>query len=163
MADQDATEMLKSDHDHVKRLFSDFEALGELAVKGKQDVVGRICHELTVHAQIEEEIFYPRVRKAGEEEKDEVLEGIEEHQLIKELVAGLEGMSTEDETFDAKVKVLKEQVEHHVEEEEGEMFPRVRNALGGAELARLGAQLQEAKAAAASEPPAPSFSESDSA
>jgi hemerythrin superfamily protein len=145
MSDQDAIKLLTTDHNEVKGLFQEFEGLGEQAFKGKQNVVGRICRELTVHAQIEEQIFYPRVRRAGKEEKDEVLEGIEEHQLIKELVAELEGMSAEEESFDAKVKVLKEQVEHHVEEEEGQMFPHVRKAIQQDELVKLGGQLWQAK------------------
>lgn len=145
MPEHDALAVLKTDHDKVKELFSQFDALGDGATKTKQDLARKICQELTVHARIEEEVFYPRVRKAGEEEKDEVLEGLEEHKLIKELVAELEGMTPEDETFDAKVKVLKEQVEHHVKEEEGEMFPRVRKAIKEAELIRLGGELTEAK------------------
>jgi len=145
MPDQDAIELLTADHEAVKELFKEFEGLGEHAVKGKQDVVTQICRELTVHAQIEEQIFYPRIRKAGKEEKDEVLEAVEEHQLIKQLVGELEGMGAEEESFDAKVKVLKEQVEHHVEEEEGEMFPHVRKALPQGELVSLGDQLLQAK------------------
>ncbi len=145
MPEQDAIAVLKADHEKVSKLFTQFEGLGDGATKGRQDVVATICHELTVHASIEEEIFYPRVRRAGEEEKDEVLEGIEEHKLIKELVAELEGMSAGEETFDAKVKVLKEQVEHHVEEEESELFPHAQKALKEEELVRLGQQLTEAK------------------
>ena len=149
MPDRDAIQLLTADHNTVRKLFEEFEGLGEKAFKGKQDVVGRICRALSLHAEIEEEIFYPRVRKAGEEEKDEVLEGIEEHLLIKELVGALEGMSAEEEAFDAKVKVLKEQVEHHVEEEEGEMFPHVRKALTAAELVTIGEKLIRAKEKAA--------------
>ncbi len=145
MPEHDALAVLQTDHEKVKELFFQFDALGDGATKTKQDLASKICRELTVHARIEEEVFYPRVRKAGEEEKDEVLEGLEEHKLIKELVAELEGMTPEDESFDAKVKVLKEQVEHHVKEEEGEMFPRVRKAIKEAELIRLGGELTEAK------------------
>lgn len=145
MPQQDALAVLKADHDEVKKLFAEYDELGDQENTGKQGVVKQICHELTVHASIEEEIFYPRVRRAGSEEKDEVLEGIEEHRLIKELVGELEGMSPDAEAFDAKVKVLKEQVEHHVEEEEDEMFPHVRKAIDAAELERLGEQLTEAK------------------
>jgi hemerythrin superfamily protein len=146
MPANDAIDVLTSDHDAVDELFKKFDELGERAHKSKQEVVADICRELTIHAAIEEEIFYPRVRAAGKELKNEVLEGVEEHKHIKEGVAELETMSAEDETFDAKVKVLKEQVEHHVKEEEDEMFPEVRKALGEEELARLGEQLTEAKA-----------------
>jgi hemerythrin superfamily protein len=145
MPEQDALTLLKSDHDTVKELFAKFDSLGERAEKSKDSVVQQICRELTVHAQIEEEIFYPRVRRAGKEEKNEVLEGIEEHALIKELVAELEGMTSTEETFDPKVKVLKEQVEHHVEEEETEMFPDVRKTIDKDELVRLGEELAIAK------------------
>ncbi len=148
MPEQDALAVLEADHDKVKELFAQFDELGDGAPRGKQDLVSKICHELTVHATIEETVFYPRVRRAGEQEKDEVLEGIEEHQLIKELVGDLEGMTAEDESYDAKVKVLKEQVEHHVEEEEGEMFPHVRKAIKEEELIRLGEELVRAKQAA---------------
>ena len=143
----DALELLKHDHDNVKALFKEFAGLGERAVKSKAEICQQICKELSVHAEIEETVFYPRVREAGKQEKDEVLEGLEEHQLIKELVGELESMRPEDETFDAKVKVLIEQVEHHVKDEETEMFPLVRKVMPKAELVALGAELQAAKAA----------------
>jgi hemerythrin superfamily protein len=150
MPAQDAIALLKADHKVVKQLFSEFKDLGDRAFKTKQDVVAQICEELTVHASIEEEVFYPRVRKVGEEEKDSVLEGIEEHAIIKELVAELGTLNAEDETFDAKVKVLIEQVEHHVEEEETEVFPAVQKALPKEELVALGERLAEMKAGAKS-------------
>lgn len=147
MPSNDAIAVLKADHKAVKELFAQFAELGDRADKSKQSLAQRICTELTVHAAIEEEIFYPRIRRAGEEEKDEVLEGVEEHQLIKKLVSEIQTMSPDDEAFDAKVHVLQEQVEHHVGEEESEMFPSVRKALKEEELVSLGEQLTAAKQA----------------
>lgn len=147
MAEQDAIAVLKADHQKVRDLFAQYDSLGDRAIKGKADAVEQIRQELTLHAAIEEEIFYPRVRRAGREEKDEVLEAVEEHQIIKDLVAALDGMSADDESFDAKVSVLKEEVEHHVGEEEHEMFPHVRKVVGEDELLQLGQLLREAKAA----------------
>ena len=145
MPDQDAIEVLTADHQAIRKLFEEFEGLAEEALTERQDVVGRICHELTVHAKIEEDIFYPPARQAGKEEKDEVLEGIEEHKLIKQLVDELAETNAQDETFNPRVDVLKEQVEHHLDEEEREMFPHVRKALPESELVSLGAQLKKAK------------------
>jgi hemerythrin superfamily protein len=145
MPDQDAIEVLTADHQAIRKLFEEFEGLGEEALTERQYVVGRICHELTVHAKIEEDIFYPRARQAGKEEKDEVLEGIEEHKLIKQLVDELVETNAQDETFNPRVDVLNEQVEHHLDEEEREMFPHVRKALSESELVTLGAQLTKAK------------------
>ncbi len=145
MPAHDAIAVLKADHDAVKELFAEYRALGDGAVKTKQRTAETICQELTVHAAIEEEIFYPRVRQAGKEVKDEVLEGVEEHALIKQLVSAIQALTPEDETFDAKMDVLMENVEHHVTEEETEMFPSVRKAIPAAELTEMGEQLTAAK------------------
>lgn len=145
MPANDAIAVLKADHKNVKELFEKYESLGDSAVTTKQETAQQICHELTVHAAIEEEIFYPRVRRAGAEEKDEVLEGVEEHAQIKALVAEISALNPEDESFDAKMQVLKEDVEHHVQDEENEMFPNVRKAIAEAELVELGEKLTAAK------------------
>jgi hemerythrin superfamily protein len=145
MPTNDAIAVLKADHAAVKELFAKYDGLGEGATKTKQETARKICQELTIHAAIEEELFYPRVRRAGEEEKDEVLEGVEEHAIVKKLVSEIESLTPDDETFDAKVKVLKENVEHHVEEEETVMFPHVRKAVPEAELTELGEKLTAAK------------------
>jgi hemerythrin superfamily protein len=125
----DAVEMLKADHKAVKALFKKFAALksDEDADNGneKMSVVQQICVALTVHAAIEEEIFYPAVREAIAE-PDLMDEALVEHAGAKELIAQLREMDSEDELFDAKVTVLGEQIDHHVEEEEGEMFPRAK-------------------------------------
>jgi len=120
-----ATEVLKSDHATVKGLFRDYEKLGGGAVSGKQRLFDRLKKELEVHAAIEEEIFYPAVAELGEEKDAEetVREALEEHKIVRTLLAELSGLGPEDEAFDAKMKVLSENVEHHADEEEDEMFP----------------------------------------
>lgn len=120
-----ATEVLKTDHATVKGLFRDYDKLGDGAVAGKQKLFDRIKEELEVHAAIEEEIFYPAISELGEEKDAEetVREALEEHKIVKTLLAELSGIGPEDEAFDAKMKVLSENVEHHADEEEDEMFP----------------------------------------
>src|SRR4051812_31468858 len=120
-----ATEVLKTDHATVKGLFRDYDKLGDGAVAGKQKLFDRIKKELEVHAAIEEEIFYPAISELGEEKDAEetVREALEEHKIVKTLLAELSGLGPEDESFDAKMKVLSENVEHHADEEEDEMFP----------------------------------------
>jgi hemerythrin-like domain-containing protein len=127
----DAIKMLKDDHKEVKALFRKYEKLGDDAIKTKQEIATKVFDELTVHASLEEEIFYPAVAaKADEEERDVILEGIEEHAVMKMLIAELRKMTPEDETFDAKFKVLTENTEHHIEEEEEEMLPNAKKLLG---------------------------------
>ena len=143
---QDALELLTTDHDKVKELFDEFEQLAEQDDEDerKQAVVEQICNELTVHAQLEEEIFYPAVREAID---DELLmdEAEVEHASAKELIAQLEGMSPGEDLYDAKVIVLGEYVKHHIEEEEGEMFDAVRDS--DVDTATLGAAMSERKVA----------------
>ena len=141
MKNQDAIALLKADHTAVKKLF----AQEEKAIKDddkKQEIFDQIKNALTVHAAIEEEIFYPAVKKARSEHlKDEVREGYEEHQQIKTLLAQIASITPADETYDSKVKVLKEDVEHHVKDEETEMFPDARKFLGEKRLIELGTEL----------------------
>jgi hemerythrin superfamily protein len=141
---EDAIAMLTADHKKVKALFKQFAKLkkDEADESEKREVVQQICEELTVHAGIEEEIFYPAVRE-GIEEPDLMDEALVEHAGVKELVAQLRDMSPDDDLYDAKVTVLGEQVDHHVEEEEGEMFPKARKAK--VDLQDLGAQLAQKK------------------
>jgi hemerythrin superfamily protein len=136
----DAIALLTADHKAVKALFKRFEDIkdDEDSEDEKQELVQRICAELTVHATIEEEIFYPAVRDAIDD--DEIVDEAEvEHASAKDLIMQLEGASPGDEQYDAKVKVLSELIEHHVEEEEGEMFPKAKKAIDvdavGVELA----------------------------
>jgi hemerythrin superfamily protein len=138
-----AIELLKKDHQKVAVLFKQYESAGEDASSRKEELFRRIKQELDIHARIEEEIFYPAVKQVPVEEARElVAEAAEEHNQVKTLLAELDGMGAEDERFDAKMKVLKEDVEHHVEEEENEMFPKVRKGLGSDRLEDLGRQLE---------------------
>jgi hemerythrin superfamily protein len=143
-------ELLKKDHESVARLFAEFDAAKEAERDAdKESAVSSICRELSLHAAVEEEIFYPAVetRAVGEDEKseDSVKEAYEEHALVKTLVAELSEMKADDEQFDAKVKVLKDLVEHHVEEEEGELMPRARKLLSEDELEAMGAAVESRK------------------
>lgn len=126
---QDAIMLLKADHKAVEKMFKQFEKLkeDEDATEEKVNLVAQICSELTVHAEIEEEIFYPAVR-AATEEGDLMDEALVEHASAKEFIAQLQSMKPDDEFYDAKVTVLGEYVMHHVEEEEGEMFPKAKKA-----------------------------------
>lgn len=146
-AAMDAITLLKKDHRTLESLFKRFEKLGDRAKKGKQDVVERIIRELSIHAAIEEAIFYPAIRSAVDDKKlDEmVLEALEEHHVAKWLLSELDGMTPDHERFDAKVMVLIESVRHHVEAEEQELFPKVAKAFGKERLNELGDALAEAK------------------
>ena len=150
----DAIVLLKDDHKAVERLFKQFEKLvkDEAAPARKRKVVDEIVEALAVHAAIEEMHFYPSVRERCEELDDTVLEGLEEHHVVKWTLSELEDMDPAHERFDAKVTVLMESVRHHVEEEEQEMFPLVREAMGRKALQELGAVLVDAKATAPTRP-----------
>ena len=144
----DATELLKQDHDAVKGLFKEFQEASENSDSDeKVDIVEEITTALEIHAALEEEIFYPAVKKArSENTKDEVREAYEEHQQIKILLAALGEIDPDDESYNAKVKVLQDDVEHHVAEEEGEMFPDARKFLGKQKLQALGEKLMSKRA-----------------
>jgi len=143
-AQSDATALLARDHAEVKKLFKQYEKLADAQADGeeRQALAEEICAMLTVHATIEEEIFYPAAREA-EVESDLLDEAEVEHASAKDLIAQIQEMSPEDELYDAKVKVLGEYVDHHVQEEEGEMFPKCRKA--DMDLADLAMQLAERK------------------
>lgn len=148
----DAITLLKTDHKAVEKLFKRFEAAGDRAMVLKGDTVRRIVEELSAHAAIEEQIFYPAVRAEVPATSSEVLESLEEHHIVKWLCSELEGMSPEEERFDAKVTVLIESVRHHVGEEESDLFPAVRAALGRKRLGEIGGQLEDAKKTAPTRP-----------
>lgn len=148
----DAISVLTGDHRTVEDLFKRFEKTTDRAVKTRADLAERITRELSIHAAIEEQLFYPRLRAAGEKVKDEVLEGLEEHHVVKELLAEIEKMSPEMERFEAKVTVLMENVRHHIEEEEGDLFPRARRVLTADELVELGEGLEALKPMAPTRP-----------
>lgn len=127
-ADPDAITLLMDDHKKVKKLFKDYEKLSKKDdIEGKVEIATQICEELTVHAMVEEEIFYPAAREAIQDE-DLLNEAEVEHATAKDLIAQIQEMSGDDPMYDAKVKVLSEYINHHVEEEEGEMFPKARKA-----------------------------------
>ncbi len=140
---QDAIAMLIADHQEVKAMFKQYEGLGERARAGKKKLADQICGALLVHATLEEEIFYPAVREASGDAEDMVDEAVVEHASAKDLIAQLQEMDPEDDLYDAKVKVLSEQIEHHVGEEEGEMFPKARKS--GLDLVALGEEMAQRK------------------
>jgi hemerythrin superfamily protein len=148
----DAITLLKADHKTVEKLFKQYEKLGDKAAATKAQVVEGIIKELAVHAVIEEEVFYPAARGEVPDTSREVLESLEEHHIVKWLLSELEDMEPSHERFDAKVTVLIELVRHHVEEEEGELFPQVRAALGRKRLGEIGDMLATAKKTAPTRP-----------
>jgi hemerythrin superfamily protein len=142
---QDAIALLTADHKKVKKLFSDFDKLKEKGSdEDKSAIVEQICNELKIHTELEEEIFYPAVRKAIDD-SDLMDEALVEHAGAKDLIAQLEEASPDDDLYDAKVTVLGEQIDHHVKEEEGDMFPKAKKAKVDTEA--LGATMLKRKMA----------------
>jgi hemerythrin superfamily protein len=140
-----AIDLLKADHAHVKDLFQQYEAAGHRAHRKKQGLAAEVFAALDVHTTLEEELFYPAMkRKTDQDGKDLVAEAVEEHHVVTTLMDELKGLDPKDERYDAKFTVLMENVEHHIEEEEGEMFPEAEEVLGE-RLERLGTQMQERK------------------
>lgn len=137
---KDAIALLKADHEAVSHLFAEYEKTR--SVPNKEALVAEICTVLGVHAQIEEEIFYPAV-KAALKDKLLVPEATVEHAGVKELIAQLEGVEPDGEMYDAKVKVLSEYVKHHVKEEQNEMFPKVKAS--SLDLVELGSRMAARK------------------
>ncbi|MCA1822829.1 MAG: hemerythrin domain-containing protein [Frankia sp.] len=148
----DAITLLKNDHKETKALFRAFEQAGDSAYKRKREIVDKIIRELAVHSAIEEQVFYPAVRKEVSSEEDMVLEGLEEHHIVKWVLSELDGLDPKDERFEPKVTVLIENVRHHIEEEEGDLFPKVREAMGRKRLVELGSALEAAKKIAPTHP-----------
>jgi len=146
----DAIALLKADHDKVKQLLAELESTTERGVKTRTELFATIKGELTVHEIIEEEIFYPEL-KAHPKAKDIVLEGYEEHHVVDLLMGELESLPVDDETWGAKAVVMKENVEHHIEEEEGEMFKAARSVFDRAELDDLGERMAARKVRAQQE------------
>ena len=148
----DAITLLRQDHKNVEKLFKRFEKVGDKAYATKRAIVDSIIEELSVHAAIEEQLFYPVTRATVPGTENIVLESLEEHHIVKWVLSELESMSPENERFDAKVAVLMEAVRHHVVEEEGEYFPKVRDELGRKALNELGDALMAAKKTAPTHP-----------
>ena len=147
-----ALTVLKHDHGNVEALFERFEHLPADDLEQKRQVVDKIIEHLAVHAAIEEQVFYPGIRTAAPDADDEVLEGLEEHHVVKWTLSELERTSPGDERFDAKMRVLMESVRHHVEEEENDLFPKVREALTNQQLEEMGDALETARQAAPTRP-----------
>jgi iron-sulfur cluster repair protein YtfE (RIC family) len=140
----DAITLLKTDHEKVAGIFEQLEPTTERALKTREELFTKLQQELDVHAHIEETIFYP-VLKQEAETRDITLEGIEEHHVIKMLLRELAAMQVDSEQWTAKLKVLKENVEHHVEEEESDMFKGAREVLSKEQLEDLGTRMEAAK------------------
>ena len=136
---QDAIALLVADHREVREMFEQYEQLGDRARASKEKLKDKICKALIAHATIEEEIFYPAVREQVEDAEDMVDEAIVEHAAAKDLIKQLQEMDPNDELYDAKVTVLGEQVDHHVKEEEEEMFAKVKKS--GLDLLALGQEM----------------------
>ena len=143
----DAITMLKTDHDKVKQLLTELESTTERGVKTRAELFSTIKGELTVHEIIEEEILYPAL-KSHPKAKDIVLEAFEEHHVVDLLMSELEELDVTDETWGAKAIVMKENIEHHIEEEEGEMFRQARRVFDRQELDDLGERMSARKASA---------------
>lgn len=137
---QEAIALLRADHKAVNLLFEQYESARSSTKK--KALVSQICTELTVHAQIEEEIFYPQV-KAALKDKELIPEATVEHATLKDLIAQIEDVEPDGEMYDAKVKVLSEYVKHHVKEEQNELFPKVKESK--LDLYALGEELLQRK------------------
>jgi hemerythrin superfamily protein len=149
MKQQDAIGLLKADHKAVKELFAQVEETSERAKAQLQRLGEQICAELTVHTQIEEQIFYPavqeRARRGHKEERDEVFEGYEEHAAAKKVIEDIRATESGDESYKPKITTLSELIDHHVKEEERELFPSVKEMFDEDELVEIGRRLSELK------------------
>ena len=140
----DAIKLLKDDHDKAKKMLQQLEETTERAVKTREEVFTKLKAELEVHEAIEEEIFYPALKQHAEA-KEIVLEAYEEHDVVNIVMSEIEQTPFEDETWSAKFSVMKENLEHHIEEEEGEMFKQARDVFDKETLEQLGEQMQARK------------------
>jgi hemerythrin superfamily protein len=145
-----ALTLLKQDHGNVETLFKQFEATEDPVEQRR--IVDHVIEQLSVHAAIEEQLFYPAIRECAPDATFDVLEGLEEHHIVKWTLSGLEKMAPTEERFAAKVTVLIESVRHHVEEEENDMFPKVREGMKATDLEKLGDAMAEAKQTAPTRP-----------
>jgi hemerythrin superfamily protein len=152
----DAIVLLKADHKEIRKLFREFQGAGENATKQKGDLVAKMIELLTVHTYLENEVMYPEVRRLLPDLEDDVLESYEEHHVADVLCMELYAMPADAERFDAKTTVLIENVTHHIEEEEEDWFPKVRDGLGRKQLSELGARMLAVKAEAPRSPAQPS-------
>jgi hypothetical protein len=146
----DAITLLETDHRKVKGLLNELETTTERGIKTRSELFATIKGELTLHEIVDEEIFYPEL-KAHPRAKDIVLEGYEEHHVVDLLMSELESLDVSDETWGPQAIVMKENIEHHIEEEEGEMFRQARQVFDADELDDLGRRMEERKLTAGRE------------
>jgi hemerythrin-like domain-containing protein len=146
----DALSLLKKDHQEVKSLFKEVEELGDRATSSRAKLFTKIDEALTLHAKLEEQLFYPELKKRApnNEEREKVLEAFEEHAIVKTLLGELEELDPKDETYRAKLQVLTESVEHHIKEEESDIFKLARQVLDADELESIGEGMLREKEAA---------------
>ena len=140
----DALKLLEEDHKKVKKILSDLDSTTERGVKTREELYTKVKQELTVHEAIEEEIFYPAL-KDHPKAKELVLEAYEEHHVVDNVMAEIDGLSFDDEKWGAKLSVMKENLEHHIEEEEDEMWKQARQVFSDDELEELGVRMQQRK------------------
>ena len=140
----DALSLLKEDHDKVKKLLEDLDSTTERGVKTREQLFSKIKQELEIHEAIEEEIFYPAL-KDHPKTKELTLEAYEEHHVVDLVMAEIQGIPFDQETWGAKFTVMKENVEHHIEEEEGEMFKQAKQVFDEDELSQLGESMAKRK------------------
>jgi hemerythrin superfamily protein len=152
----DAIVLLKDDHKRMRGLFREFRAASDTAYATKDRLATKILEELTVHTYIENECMYPQTRSLMPDLEDDILESYEEHHVADVLCMELSTMKAKDEHFTAKMTVLIENVEHHMEEEEDEWFPKVRAGLGRKRLQEMGAEMLTMKRTAPRKPSQPS-------
>ena len=139
-----ALTLLKRDHAAVKEILEELDRTTDRGVKTRQELFSKVKRDLELHEAIEEEIFYPALKKHPKA-KEIVLEGFEEHHVVNAIVAELGAVPFDDETWGAKLTVMRENVEHHIDEEENEMFSKARQVLDEEDLAELGVQMQARK------------------
>lgn len=152
----DAITLLKADHKELRRLFREFRRSSDSAVKTKAKLVQQIIELLTVHTYVENEVMYPQVRELLPELNEDVLESYEEHHVADVLCVELATMTPDDERFEAKTIVLINNVTHHIEEEEGDRFPKVRAGLSRTKLRDIGVIVEQARQRAPKSPAQPS-------
>lgn len=144
----DALKLLKKDHDQVKKMLKDLEGTTERAVKTREELFGKLKTALTVHEQMEETVIYPAM-KEHPKAKETILEAYEEHDVVDRVLSELEATPFDDETWHAKLTVMQENLLHHIEEEEKEMFKQARQIFSEDELESLGRQMEQIKSQAA--------------
>jgi hemerythrin-like domain-containing protein len=144
---KDAIALLKEDHKNVKELLKRLEETSDRSTSQREKLLTQVENEVKVHTTIEEEIFYPAFKEAIRSKSDAHLyfEALEEHHVVDLVMSEIKGTDTDSEEFAAKAKVLKDLIEHHAEEEETEMFPKARKAMGAARLRELGQEIEERK------------------